>query len=142
MTVFWILATIVTILGLLAFILAPVVLGARLAWARPTDESELDRHLDEKARLLRGLKDLEQEQASGLIDEPEYKQARQDYLGRAADLNRKITAITGTPEDDADPAPATATSEPDGSPTTTPTKTDGDAETKADAETTDAEKSS
>ena len=91
----WIAALILLVFALLAFIAWPVIAGGREPWARAERQTALDRALEEKARVLRGLKDLDHELASGLIDEPEYNEARHDYLNRAAALNREIEGLTG-----------------------------------------------
>jgi hypothetical protein len=78
--------------------LAAVVLPffrAREPWDTPNKESELDRLLAEKQRVLRTLKDLDQERLAGLMSESDHAAGRETYLERAVELNRDIASLTG-----------------------------------------------
>ncbi|MBI4577566.1 MAG: hypothetical protein HY722_14995 [Planctomycetes bacterium] len=84
----WTVVLVALIVLLAAEVLAPL-LGPRRAW-EATHVTALESLVGEKARVLRALKDLEHERASGLLEEADYQEARRDYLGRAVRLNRAI----------------------------------------------------
>jgi membrane protein implicated in regulation of membrane protease activity len=76
-----------------------------LPWFRParpwTEEqhSALDRLFEEKGRVLRALKDLDHEHGAGLLNDADWRAAREEHVAEAVRLNREIAAQSG-----ADPA--------------------------------------
>ncbi|MCG3134409.1 MAG: hypothetical protein HMLKMBBP_01715 [Planctomycetes bacterium] len=83
-----------------------VVIAAAAAWAatplfRPRerwdlgDTTELDRLFEEKARVLRALKDLDHELEAGMLGAKDHAEARAEWMDRAVSLNRRIEALTG-----------------------------------------------
>ena len=90
----WTFAFVAVLLGTLVAVVVPF-LRPRETWEMPGAETELDRLLREKQRVLRTLKDLEQELRAGLLDAQPYEEARTEYLERAVELNREIASLTG-----------------------------------------------
>lgn len=69
------------------------------------DERTLDALFEEKARVLRALKDLDHELEAGMLSATDHAESRADWLARAVLLNRRIEALTGVK---AEAAPAAA----------------------------------
>jgi len=90
----WAVILAVLVLGILAFVVRPF-LGPQEPWQTPNAESELDRLLADKQRVLRTLKDLESERLAGLMNEKDHDEARAEYLERAVEINREIASLTG-----------------------------------------------
>jgi len=113
----WTVLFVGAVIAVLVRVLWPVF-GAPEEWSS-AGETELDRLLGEKARVLRALKDLEHERAGGFLNEREFTETRRDYMEQAAQLNRELTRLTGvrparrsTPADSAPPGAASTDSGP------------------------------
>jgi len=79
-------------LALLAWILAPLF-GLRRSWA-PRERATAAEQLEaERGKILRALKDLEQERDAGTIGESEYEELRRDYLAEAAAVYRRLDEL-------------------------------------------------
>jgi len=88
----WIALTIAIALTLLAWIVAPLF-GVRRSWA-PRERATAAEQLEaERGKILRALKDLEQERDAGTIGESEYDELRRDYLAEAAAVYRRLDEI-------------------------------------------------
>ena len=90
----WTAVLAVVIVGSLAVVVLPFF-RTREPWETPNKESELDRLLAEKQRILRTLKDIDQERLAGLMSETDHAAGRETYLERAVELNREIASLTG-----------------------------------------------
>ena len=90
----WTFVLAAVVLGTLAAVAAPFLRPAE-AWETPDADSELERLLREKQRVLRTLKDLDQEVQAGLMDQDARDEARVEYLERAVELYREIASLTG-----------------------------------------------
>jgi len=90
----WTLILVVVVLGVAGGVLLPFLRPGE-PWETPNKETELDRLLAEKQRTMRTLKDLDQERLAGLMSEKDHVEAREEYLERAVELNRKIASLTG-----------------------------------------------
>jgi len=84
----------VFVLACIAFVALPV-LRSNEPWETPDAETELDRLLAEKQRVLRTLKDVENEHLAGLMNDKDHAEARTEYMERAVELNREIASLTG-----------------------------------------------
>ena len=73
--------------------LAPLF-RARRAWDTG-ESSDLDRLFDDKARVLRTVKDLDHEREAGLLTEQDWRDARAAAVDEAVRLNREISEQTG-----------------------------------------------
>jgi hypothetical protein len=87
-------ALFVTVVVACGVVIARPLLRSREGFADDA-ASELDVLLEEKARTLRAVKDLEHEHASGFLADEDFDAARREYVERAARLNREIAALTG-----------------------------------------------
>ena len=92
--VIWTGLLVLVVLACLAFVALPL-LRPRETWETPDVESELDRLLAEKQRVLRTLKDVESEHLAGLMNDDDHSAARSEYMDRAVELNREIADLTG-----------------------------------------------
>ena len=90
----WMTLLIVLALAALAFIALPLTRRGE-TWETPNADTELDRLLAEKQRVLRTLKDVESEHVAGLMNQKDYDEARAEYMERAVDLNRDLAHLTG-----------------------------------------------
>ena len=88
----WIAALALIILISLAWILAPL-LGLKRSWAGAERASVEQQLLEERARLLRSLKDLEHEHEAGSIGDEEYAELRTDYLAETAAVYRRLEEL-------------------------------------------------
>jgi hypothetical protein len=67
--------------------------GVRRSWA-PRETATIERQLlDERAQLLRAMKDLEQEQEAGSISADEFEELRADYMADAAAVYRRLDEL-------------------------------------------------
>lgn len=82
------------VVATLAFVLTPAV-RSNETWQTPDAQSELDRLLAEKQRVLRTLKDVDSEHLAGLMNDEDHAAARAEYLARAVELNREVASLTG-----------------------------------------------
>ena len=81
------------VVGVVGSVLMPFLRpGER--WETPNKETELDRLLAEKQRVLRTLKDLESERLAGLMSQSDHDAARAEYLEKAVELNRQVASLT------------------------------------------------
>ena len=85
---------VVLVVGVVASVLMPFLRPGE-PWETPNKETELDRLLAEKQRVLRTLKDVESERLAGLMSQADHDAARAEYLERAVELNRDIASLTG-----------------------------------------------
>ena len=90
----WTIVLAVIVVGVVAAVLLPFLRPGE-PWETPNKETELDRLLAEKQRVLRTLKDVEQERLAGLMSVEDHDAARAEYLERAVELNRQIASLTG-----------------------------------------------
>jgi hypothetical protein len=87
----------IAFIGAVALAILAVALplfGARVPLQGGT-RTEIDRLFEEKARVLRALKDLDHEREVGTLGEADWTTARAGYLDEAVRLNRAISDITG-----------------------------------------------
>lgn len=90
----WMTILAVFILACLVFVAMPLRRSDE-TWETPNAETELDRLLAEKQRVLRTLKDVESEHLAGLMNDKDYEEARTEYMERAVELNRDVASLTG-----------------------------------------------
>lgn len=57
--------------------------------------TDIDHLFEQKARVLRALKDLDHEREAGTVTEADWSAGRAQYLAEAVRLNRAISEITG-----------------------------------------------
>lgn len=93
MDTMWLITFVAGLVAAAVALVLPLV-GPRLPWHSSLG-TELDRLLQEKARVLRALKDLQHERAGGFLNEREFQETRRDYVEQAARLNRGLQRLTG-----------------------------------------------
>ena len=88
----WIALLALIIVISLVWVLAPL-LGLKRSWAGAERASVEQQLHEERARLLRSLKDLEHEHEAGTIGDDEYAELRNDYLAETAAVYRRLEEI-------------------------------------------------
>lgn len=89
----WLIAFIAFAAAALVAIAIPLF-GPRVPLGGGT-RTDIDHLFEQKARVLRALKDLDHEREAGTITEADWKAARAQYLEEAVRLNRAISDLTG-----------------------------------------------
>lgn len=82
------------VVALAAAVVAIPLFRGRTPWD-VEKATELDRLLESKARVLRGIKDVDHEREAGLLADQDWQETREEYVAEAVRLNREIAAITG-----------------------------------------------
>ena len=90
----WMALLALVILASALWILGPFF-APHMGWDATVEQTDLDLLLDEKSRVLRALKDLDDERTSGGMDEDEYQESRREWLERAVQINREVAKLSG-----------------------------------------------
>ena len=90
----WLSILVLFVLACLAFVGLPLLRSTE-TWETPNADTELDRLLAEKQRVLRVLKDVESEHLAGLMNQQDYDEAHAEYMDHAVELNRQLASLTG-----------------------------------------------
>ncbi len=88
----WIPLLALTLVLFAVWIFSPLF-GGRRSWATVDHATVEEQLLKERERLLRALKDLEQEREAGSIGEEEYEDLRREYLVETAAIYRRMDSL-------------------------------------------------